>query len=113
MHGGKKRDPFYGTEKWQRARQDALDRDGGCCVWCRAAGRTATDRHGRRVPVLAALVHHVEPLKARPDLALELDNLVSLCEACHDEAHPEKLAKTRKQKPPTAAQRLGVPFERL
>jgi hypothetical protein len=29
------------------------------------------------------------------DLALELDNLTSLCNSCHDEEHPEKLYRSR------------------
>ena len=83
---------FYGTAAWKRARQQALDRDMGLCVWCRQRGRYARDRKGRRVPVLATMVHHIQHLEDRPDLALDLNNLVSLCDRCHDEAHPEKHA---------------------
>ena len=75
---------FYGTAAWKRARQQALDRDMGLCVWCRQRGRYARDRKGRRVPVLATMVHHIQHLEDRPDLALDLNNLVSLCDRCHD-----------------------------
>ena len=40
-------------------------------------------------PRRATMVHHVQPLDVRPDLALDLDNLRSLCEVCHNRAHPE------------------------
>ena len=105
--------PFYGTLAWTRARQQALDRDMGLCVWCRQRGRTARDRRGRRVPVLATMVHHIEHLDARPDLALELANLVSLCDRCHDEAHPEKRKTTASAVLPSPAEKMGIKVERL
>lgn len=103
-------DPFYSTWAWRAAREDALDRDGGCCVRCRAAGRYACDRHGRRIPVRATLVHHREPLRERPDLALTLSNLESLCDRCHDEAHPEKLGHKKEAIPEIAK---GIAIARL
>jgi len=105
--------PFYGSLAWKRARQQALDRDLGMCVWCRQRGRMARDARGRRVPVMATMVHHLQHLEDRPDLALDLNNLVSLCDRCHDEAHPEK------RKPPamsvltSAAETMGIRVERL
>ena len=36
------------------------------------------------------MVHHICPRTERPELSLVLENLVSLCDRCHDEAHPEK-----------------------
>ena len=86
----KETNPFYGTEAWKRCRAAALRRDGGLCVWCMRRGRVTVDAKGRRWPVLATVVHHIQHLEDRPDLALDLGNLVSLCDSCHDEAHPEK-----------------------
>lgn len=107
---GKQTDPFYSTGAWRQARALALIRDGGDCVYCRRAGRYALDKNGRRVPVRAALVHHEKPLKEYPALALDLSNLTSLCLDCHAAAHPEKGGR---EAPPTAAQRLGIRFEKL
>lgn len=59
------------------------------------------------------MVHHIKPRKEYPELELVLENLVSLCDSCHDEAHPEKRTGKKKEKPPTAAQRLGIRFEQL
>lgn len=36
--------------------------------------------------VVAKEVHHKKPWDKYPDLALDLDNLESLCEPCHDKA---------------------------
>jgi 5-methylcytosine-specific restriction endonuclease McrA len=35
-------------------------------------------------------VHHIIPLEDDPERGLELDNLMCLCEACHNKQHPEK-----------------------
>ena len=46
--------------------------------------------HGGVRPRDATIVHHIIPRDERPDLALEIDNLRSLCDACHNKRHPEK-----------------------
>lgn len=109
----KERDPFYGTAKWLRAREQALDRDCGLCVWCRDAGRYRRDRYGRRVPVPATLVHHNIPRSKAPELELTLDNLVSLCSSCHDEAHPEKHADMTQKKDRIPEIAKGIAIARL
>ena len=82
----KKSLPVYHTAAWQRARAEALKRDRGMC-------RDCMDKFDQGVgirPRRAMLVHHVIPVSERPDLALALNNLRSLCEACHNKRHPEK-----------------------
>ncbi len=113
MRYAKTTDPFYTSSAWLRARARALERDCGLCVWCRDEGRYTVDRRGRRVPVLADMVHHIKPRKAYPELALTLDNLVSLCNRCHDEAHPEKRAHGKKETNPIPAAAAGIRVERL
>ena len=78
----KKRDPFYATAAWQRLRGAALLRDHYLC--CRCKKRPANT------------VHHIKPRDEYPELALDLDNLESLCARCHNQEHPEKGAKYRK-----------------
>ena len=92
MRMGKETDPFYGTDAWKRARGRALERDRYSCVECRKAGRRITLENGLRVPVPAEMVHHIQSIQERPDLRLTLSNLISLCNSCHAEAHPEKRA---------------------
>ena len=57
-----------------------LRRDGYMCRMCM--------RYGKRVP--ASTVHHIVPLDEDPSLGLKDSNLISLCAACHNKAHPEK-----------------------
>jgi 5-methylcytosine-specific restriction protein A len=46
----------------------------------------------------ATCVHHKKHLKDYPELALVDSNLISLCYACHNEEHPEKLASVETEK---------------
>ena len=86
MYYGKKADPFYKSAAWRRIRKAALERDHYLCQDCMAA-----KARGEMVrPRTATVVHHVLTVEQRPDLRLEMDNLVSLCDACHNKRHPEK-----------------------
>lgn len=79
--------PFYRTTAWRNVRREVLRLDHHECQGCAKRGR-----HTR-----ATYVHHVNQLKARPDLALEVwyedkhgrkqRNLISLCYACHEREH--------------------------
>lgn len=87
----KKADPFYATAAWHRIRREALQRDHGMCVDCMAEfARCESVR-----PQPATTVHHIIPRTERPDLALTLSNLASLCEDHHAKRHPEKGSRER------------------
>ena len=73
----KKPDPFYLSKPWRKVRAVALARDHYLCQHCLKRGRLKT----------AELVHHIKPLETHPDLGLTLDNLLSLCTACHNRVH--------------------------
>ena len=90
----KKSDPFYHSKEWKRIRQVALMRDGGMCQDCMDRMR---DGYGIK-PRRATMVHHIIPLEERPDLALRLENLRSLCDECHNREHPEKWKKLNEKK---------------
>ena len=74
------------------------------CQYCKAKGRY------RR----AKVVHHVNHLRDRPDLALSIwfrdakgirrRQLISTCWDCHEEQHPERLRK-KASKPPLTPER--------
>jgi len=66
---------FYTKSAWRRCRLLALQRDKYLCQHCLKKNRVTP----------ATEVHHIVPLEERPDLGLELSNLVSLCHACHDD----------------------------
>ena len=91
----KETNPFYGTDAWKRCRAAALRRDHGLCQYCLKAGRRTIDAKGMSFPVLATMVHHKKHLDEHPELALNLDNLVSLCDACHEREHPERHKETK------------------
>ena len=74
---------FYQTKEWRKVRQIILNLNGGKCAKC----------HKK-----AHMVHHLKKVKEFPLLALLITNLEPLCNSCHNEEHPEKLAATRKRK---------------
>lgn len=67
---------FYRSRAWLAARELKLRRD-PLCEQCR--------RRQRLTP--ATVVHHVVERRERPDLALDLANLESLCASCHSRHH--------------------------
>ena len=89
---------FYRTYDWKRKRNEVMSIDKGECQHCKAKGKYTP----------AKLVHHVKHLKDSPEMALSIwridgmgnkvRQLVSLCEACHDAEHPERM---RQYKPKT------------
>ncbi|MDD3410334.1 MAG: HNH endonuclease signature motif containing protein [Eubacteriales bacterium] len=85
MKWEKEADPFYYSKPWRKVRKRALERDFGMCVRC-----MERFRQGGAKPRRADMVHHIIPREERPDLALNLDNLESLCNICHNKEHPEK-----------------------
>lgn len=72
--------PFYITTRWKRKRAAILRRDKYLCQDCKRYGRTREAKE----------VHHIKHLEDHPELAYEDSNLISLCHACHNKAHPEK-----------------------
>jgi 5-methylcytosine-specific restriction protein A len=63
---------FYGRTAWLKLRELKLS-ESPLCEACLKQGRTTPGDH----------VHHVESVKARPDLSLCLKNLATLCRPCH------------------------------
>ncbi len=57
------------TVRWKALRQEALRRDGWCCVRCPERRRLEVD--------------HILPVKTHPELAYALSNLQCLCGSCH------------------------------
>lgn len=88
MRYEKQTDPFYKRKPWRKAREAALRRDHYICQDCLAA-----KKRGARIRIRQRkdlIVHHILSREEHPELELELDNLISLCEACHNKRHPEK-----------------------
>jgi 5-methylcytosine-specific restriction enzyme A len=70
----KERTAFYKTKQWEKVRVLALRRDHGQCVPC--------DKQGKTTP--ANIIDHIIPYEVAPDLGLTLDNLQTICIACHN-----------------------------
>lgn len=68
---------FYKTSKWKAKRERILKRDDYMCRECKRYGKS----------VLAETVHHIIPLDQKPSLRLVSDNLLSLCNKCHEKMH--------------------------
>lgn len=80
---------FYCSTKWERLRQVALNRDNYECQECKRQGKVTVDsvkKDGEKKKVRMN-VHHIKELEDYPELALELNNLETLCIRCHNSIH--------------------------
>ena len=77
----------YKTQKWLRKRAAILKRDNYMCQECKKYGRITE----------AQTVHHIKPAELFPELVYTNENLISLCNACHNREHPEKAFKLLKK----------------
>jgi 5-methylcytosine-specific restriction protein A len=57
------------SKRWDAVRLEAKRRDNFCCVECGERGRLEVD--------------HIKPVRDAPELSYALDNLQTLCVACH------------------------------
>ncbi|WP_246053938.1 HNH endonuclease signature motif containing protein [Paenibacillus anaericanus] len=83
----KKVNPFYKTTAWKKCRIVILERDHYLCQPCLKKGIITT----------ANTVHHIKSLEDYPELALDEDNLESICPTCHNKEHPEKGGGKKKE----------------
>lgn len=73
----KQTNPFYLDKRWKRKREVILMRDEYLCRECK--------RYGKVTP--ANTVHHIYTLEEHPQYKLTNDNLLSLCNECHELMH--------------------------
>ena len=85
----------YDSARWAAVRARVLRRDGYRCRDCARYGRI-TD---------AVEVHHIIHADDDPGRAYDMDNLISLCKACHRKRHPERARKG------AGCRQLGNPYE--
>lgn len=81
-------DWFYHSKAWKKLREIALDRDNYLCQMCLEQGMI-TD---------AKIVHHIVYLDNDFNKALDLNNLMSVCHACHNKIHANDNKKAVKTK---------------
>ena len=70
----------YSTRRWGKKREAILKRDGYKCMECSRKNITTS----------ATMVHHINPADRYPDLFLANENLISLCDECHNKMHDRK-----------------------
>ena len=74
---------FIDSKAWRKKRAYILRRDKYQCQICKRYGRMRQ----------ATEVHHIVHIEDDPSRALDASNLISLCKACHNAQHPEKMKK--------------------
>ncbi|QNQ83764.1 HNH endonuclease [Lactobacillus sp. PV037] len=79
---------FYRSKEWKVLRKLALERDLYLCQECKKAGRITP----------AKIVHHIKPVRVSDDDKLKLENLETVCAACHNFLHPERAFNYKKKK---------------
>lgn len=83
LHEAKlERGRFYASGRWRRLRALKLATD-PLCQECLLKGKLEP----------ADTVHHIHERLQRPDLALEIENLLSVCASCHS-IHHKKVRPT-------------------
>ncbi|MDN4525331.1 HNH endonuclease [Fictibacillus fluitans] len=83
---------FYKSSAWEKLRLMALERDHYECQQCKREGKVHVDSikvEGQKKSV-ELNVHHIREIENHPELALEIENLETLCLGCHNKQHPEK-----------------------
>lgn len=78
---------FYNSGEWRRLRLEAIERDNNECQWCKLEGKVTTDN---------LEVDHIKELEFYPELAMDLDNLRTLCKDCHNKRHKRFNYKKKK-----------------
>lgn len=94
-------DAFYKSREWDIARESALFRDNHECQFF--SGKWSDGNHFPHSikPVIANTVHHIIPILERPDLCLDVDNLVSLSFEAHEIIEDRHRFEFRKKEPVT------------
>lgn len=72
------------TYRWRDKREKIRERDHYLCRWCLTHGRLTYN---------SLEVHHIVPIEVNPDLALDDDNLITLCSICHEKAERGEIEK--------------------
>lgn len=72
---------FYNSDDWRALRELTLQRDHYECVMCRDGGKVTSEADS----ILE--VDHIKELEYYPELAMDIDNLRTLCKDCHNKRH--------------------------
>lgn len=90
---------FYDSKPWKLLREDAKERDNYECQECKRQGNVTIDTNeyskSAKRKKIQLVVHHVKEIENYPELALELDNLETVCVDCHNKEHGRDFKATK------------------
>lgn len=96
--GGKKeRDAFYNSTDFDIVREQVLERDNHECQFFSGKWGDGIHKPYKIEPKRATMVHHIKPIKERPDLCLDPDNLISLSFEAHEIVEERKRFRFKKK----------------
>lgn len=82
---------FYDSGDWKRLRAEVKQRDNYECQPCKRNGLVSIDTNeyseSARRKKIQLVVHHIKELEDHPELALDIDNLETVCVDCHNREH--------------------------
>lgn len=79
------KDSFYRSKSWIKLRDYIRVRDKGLCLMCLDSDEINEMR----------VVHHIEPYEDSEELRLDENNLICLCQRCHELVHEEYKANKK------------------
>jgi 5-methylcytosine-specific restriction enzyme A len=82
---------FYDSPDWKQRREEVRKRDNYECQECKRLGKVFIDTYEYSVKAkrkkIKLVVDHIKELEDHPELALDTDNLETLCVKCHNLKH--------------------------
>ena len=98
-------DKFYHSSEWDELREKVLERDKGKCQFFLGNWNDGIHFPDKIKIVDADTVHHIIPIKQRPDLALDINNCISLCFEAHEIIEERHRWTWKKKKKPLTEER--------
>lgn len=82
---------FYDSYAWRKLSKQIKKRDNNECQECKRKGEVFIDdkRYSERAKrkKIQLVVHHIKELEHYPELALDEENLETVCVNCHNREH--------------------------
>ena len=82
---------FYDSREWKQLREAVKQRDNYECQPCKRNGMVTIDTNSysesAKRKKIELVVHHIQELEHHPSLALDIDNLETVCVDCHNREH--------------------------
>ncbi|MEK5524131.1 HNH endonuclease [Heyndrickxia sp. FSL W8-0423] len=82
---------FYDGKAWKQLREEVKQRDHYECQECKRQGRVTIDTNeyseSAKRKKIQLVVDHIKELEDHPELALDMENLETLCVNCHNKKH--------------------------